>query len=77
MKDLPRLELTADPNKNNEYIIFRHSINNTKIKVTKKVTKNRRKYSTRKYSTMKYGTRKYSTKKKKSRKSRKAFFNIF
>lgn len=67
MKDLPRLELTADPNKNNEYIIYRHSMNNTKIKGTKKVTKKR----------MKYGTRKYGIKKKKSRKSRKAFFNLF
>ena len=34
MKDLPRLELTEDPNKNNDFIIFR---NNSKAKyVTKK-----------------------------------------
>lgn len=67
MKDLPRLELTADPNKNNEYIIFRNDLNYTKVKQTKTVN-------------TKMGTqkrRKHSTKKKKSRKSRKAFFNIF
>jgi hypothetical protein len=68
MTNLPRLELTEDPNKNNDFIIFRHSINSTKIKDTKitnakTVTKKRRKHS---------------TKKRKSRKStRKGFFNIF
>ena len=72
MKDLPRLELTSDPNKNNEFIIYRNDINDTKVKQDKMVTQNRRKYSTKKY-----GTKKYGTQKKKSRKSRKAFFNLF
>jgi len=70
MKDLPRLELTADPNKNNEYIIFRHDVNDKKRKM---VTQKRKKYSTKKYSTKKNK----STRKKKSRKSRKGFFNLF
>lgn len=73
MNDLPRLELTEDPNNKTEYIIYRYPINDKKIKPTKTVTRKQRKYSTRKYSTRKYGT-----KKKKSRKSSKAksFFNI-
>lgn len=51
MKELPRLELTEDPSKSNDFIIFRHSIkgsikktntNNTKKRVrTKRGSKNR------------------------------------
>jgi len=75
MKDLPRLELTPDPNKNNEYIIFRHDVNDEKGKM---VTQMRKKYSTKKYSTKKYSTKKNkSIRKKKTRKSRKGFFNLF
>jgi hypothetical protein len=82
MKDLPRLELTADPNKNNEFIIYRNDINDTKGQmVTRKKYSTKKystkKYSTKKYSTKKYSTKKYSTRKKKSRKSRKGFFNLF
>ena len=46
MKDLPRLELTEDPNKNNDFIIFR---NNSKTKyVTKKRSIKRRNVKKRK-----------------------------
>jgi hypothetical protein len=68
MTNLPRLELTEDPNKNNDYIIFRHSSLKGKKNIqTKSVTKKcvRKK---------KHGTRK---KKTKHRKTRKGFFNIF
>lgn len=68
MKNLPRLELTEDPNKNNDYIIFRHSsLKGKKNKQTKSVTKKR-------VHKKKHGTRK---KKTKHRKTRKGFFNIF
>lgn len=46
MKDLPRLELTEDPNKKHDYIIFR---NNYKTKyVTKKRTIKKRTIKKRK-----------------------------
>lgn len=67
MTNLPRLELTEDPNKNNDFIIFRHSSKGKKIKQTKSVTKKR-------IHKKKHGTRK---KKTKHRKTRKGFFNIF
>jgi hypothetical protein len=38
---LPRLELTEDPNKNNDFIIFRYSSKGKKIKQSKSVTKKR------------------------------------
>ena len=73
--NLPRLELTEDPNKNNEYIIYPRSINGKFSKQTKKianpktVTKKRRKHGTKKNK---------STKKKKStRKKRTGFLDIF
>jgi hypothetical protein len=67
MTDLPRLELTEDPNKNNDYIIFRHSTNGKKIKHnktgnTKTITKKRRRHAMTK---------------RKGRKTRKGFLNIF
>ena len=65
MTNLPRLELTEDPNNKNDFIIFRHG---SKTKhVTKKNTsekKNKR-------------VRRRTIKKRKTRKSRKGFFNIF
>jgi hypothetical protein len=65
MTNLPRLELTEDPDKNNDYIIYRHSVGiknkQTNTLNNKKVTKKRRRSRT----------------KKKSRKSRKGFLNIF
>ena len=46
---LPRLELTEDPNKNNDFIIFRHSYKGNKINsVTKKHKKHSKKRKTRK-----------------------------
>jgi hypothetical protein len=73
MTNLPRLELTEDPNKNNDFIIFPHSINgkkskNTKITTSKTVTK-KRFHSTKKMSNTKKGTRKKGT--------RNGLFNIF
>lgn len=62
---LPRLELTEDPNKNNEFIIFRYSSKGKKIKQNKSVTKNR------------VHKKNHGTKKRKHRKTRKGFFNIF
>jgi hypothetical protein len=32
MTELPRLELTEDPKKNNDYIIFRHNSKNKNVK---------------------------------------------
>ena len=64
MTNLPRLELTEDPNKNNDFIIFRHSTKGNKIKKSKSVTKKR-------------VHKKYGTQKRKHRKSRKGFLNIF
>ena len=70
MTELPRLELTEDPNKKNDYIIYRYSA----------------KTDTSKANTQKKGKTKSSTKRKtstkkrsstKKRKSRKGFFNIF
>lgn len=64
MTNLPRLELTEDPNKNNEYIIFRYSTNGKK-------TKHNRTFNNKRLR------RKHSTTKKINRKSRKGFLNIF
>ena len=36
MKELPRLELTEDPSKSNDFIIFRHSIKGSIKKTSKK-----------------------------------------
>lgn len=63
---LPRLELTEEPNKNNDYIIFRHTIKGTK-KLSKSVTK--------KHIHKKHGTKK--RKHRKGKKGKKGFFNIF
>jgi hypothetical protein len=49
MKNLPHLELTENPNKNNDFIIFRHSYKGSKINsVTKKHKKHSKKRKTRK-----------------------------
>lgn len=74
MTNLPRLELTEDPNKNNEYIIYRHSINGKKMNKQNKTVNN--KISNSK-TVLTKKPRKYGTKKKRTRKSRKGFFNIF
>jgi hypothetical protein len=36
MTELPRLELTEDPKKNNDYIIFRNHIKNKNVKTLHK-----------------------------------------
>ena len=59
---LPRLELTENPNKNNDFIIFRYPLKGQKIKQTKNMTKKR-------------FSRKVN--KKGTRKGTKGFFNIF
>lgn len=64
MTNLPRLELTEDSNKNNDFIIFRNASKGKKIKQNKAVTKKR-------VQKKKHGT------KKRTRKTRKGFFNIF
>ena len=62
MTNLPRLELTEDPNKKNDFIIFRKQLKG------KKITSNK----THKYKQTKHKkTRKHKTKKTKS------IFNIF
>lgn len=62
---LPRLELTEDPNKNNDFIIFRNPSKGKKIQQSKSITKKR------------LHKKKHGTKKRKHRKSRKGFLNIF
>jgi hypothetical protein len=62
MSDLPRLELTGDPNKNNDFIIYRNSYKkmvNAKT-VTKRMSSTQTKW-----------------KKRNKRKTRKSLFNIF
>jgi hypothetical protein len=69
MTNLPRLELTEDPNKNNDFIIFRKQLKGKKITKSlpsTKITSNK--------------THRYKQKKhKKTRKHRKikSIFNIF
>ena len=65
LSKLPRLELTEDPNKNNDFIIYSHSMKGKKNKQNKSVTK---KHVHRK---------KHGTRKRKHRKGKKGFFNIF
>jgi hypothetical protein len=64
MKELPRLELTEDPNKKNDYIIFRNSIKG-KIKKT----------STQKRIDKKVRSKRYRN--GRTKKSKKGFLNIF
>jgi len=75
MKELPRLELTEDPNKKNDYIIFRHSI---KGKIKKTGTKKRvdKKVITKRARTKKYRNGK-TKRSKNGRTSKKGFLNIF
>jgi hypothetical protein len=66
MTNLPRLELTEDINKNNDFIIFRNASKDEKIK---------------NHSNKHVYKKKHTTKRKrrnsKGKKSRKGFFNIF
>jgi hypothetical protein len=73
MTNLPRLELTEDPNKKNDFIIFRHQIKGKKMpkgstgsaSFSKKVQLSSKK------------TRKYRKTKTRKHKKRKSIFNIF
>ena len=67
--NLPRLELTEDPNKNNDFIIFRHTSKGKYTSKGKKSKKTKQRESTRKKRVYK--------KKHGNRKSKKGFFNIF
>jgi hypothetical protein len=71
MKSLPRLELSEDHNKKNDFIIYRHSFkknkNTNKTNKTNKIErKNKKKHKT--YKT-------YKTRKSKTHK--KGFFHLF
>ena len=62
MKELPRLELTEDPSKANDFIIFRHSLKGTKSKKgekdeKKKLIKNVKHSYTKKRVYKKYRTK--------------------
>ena len=66
MKELPRLELTEDPNKKNDYIIFRHSM---KGKTTRKSsTVKHIKSKSRKHKSRKSKSRKHKSKRRKNTK---------
>lgn len=74
MKELPRLELTEDPNKKNDYIIFRNSI---KGKIKQTYTKKRvdKKVRSKRSKTKRSKTKKYRN--GKTKRSKKGFLNIF
>ena len=67
MTNLPRLELTEDPNKKNDFIIFRKQL---KGKKASKGSASLKKSSSKK-------TRKNRKGKTRKHKKRKSFFNIF
>ena len=64
MKELPRLELTEDPNKKNDYIIFRNSIKGKSKKT-----------STQKRIDKKVRSKRYRN--GRTKRSKKGIFNIF
>jgi hypothetical protein len=66
---LPRLELTEDPNKKNDFIIFRHQIKGKKMAGLSK-SKNAPKLSSKK-------KRKHSKVKTRKHKKKQSIFNIF
>lgn len=76
MTNLPRLELTEDPNKNNEYIIYRYPSKGIHIDktTTEKGEKSKKWKNTTGRRTSTKG-RRNSTKGRRTR--RKSFFNIF
>jgi hypothetical protein len=76
MTELPRLELSEDPNKNNDFIIFRNQNNSNKV--SNKSEKMNKKQKINKHKNLNRSKKKHKTKKinKKSKKSR-SIFNIF
>jgi len=82
MTNLPRLELTEDPNKNNEYIIYRYPSKG--IHIDKTTTENGVKDKKGKNTTGRRTRRRTNTKGRRTsakgkgrRTRRKSFFNIF
>jgi hypothetical protein len=73
--DLPRLELTEDPNKNNEYIIYRYPSKGVKPKQSNSTTQKH--IHKKKHSTKKNRTAKRNRTTKRNMRQRKGFFNIF
>jgi hypothetical protein len=73
MKDLPRLELTEDPSKSNDFIIFRHSIKGS-IKKTSKNNTNNTNNTKKRVRTKRVSKR---VKNRTTRRSKKGFLNIF
>jgi hypothetical protein len=73
MKDLPRLELTENPNKNNEYIIFRHSVMGNKNKNKNKIMTANKIMTKKRIYKRKYGTKKI----RKNTNSKKGYFDLF
>lgn len=67
MTNLPRLELVEDPNKNNEFIIFRKQSKGKKMITFKKVLSNKSKNI----------SNKKKTKKIKKKNKSKSIFSIF
>jgi hypothetical protein len=71
MKELPRLELTEDPNKKNDYIIFRHSMKGKttrKSSTVKHIKSKSRKHKSRKSKSRKSKSRKHKSKRRKNTK---------
>jgi hypothetical protein len=67
---LPRLELTEDPNKNNDFIIFRKQIKGKKVSGLPKPKVASRKLSSKK-------NRKHKKSKTRKHKKSKSIFNLF
>lgn len=72
---LPRLELTEDPNNNNEFIIFRHQIKGKKLSKDSKMIPNKKTINQKNRKHNKNITKKNKIK-KRGRKS-ESLFNIF
>ncbi len=70
MTNLPRLELTEDPNKKNDFIIFRHQMKGKKVPKSSPGYASLKKISSKK-------TRKHRKTKTRKHKKRKSIFNLF
>lgn len=81
MTDLPRLELTEDPNKKNDFIIFRYSVKDKIKKTDTKKNFNKRHRITKSINNIKTKrskTKRSETKRSKTKRSnRKGFLNLF
>jgi hypothetical protein len=70
---LPRLELTEDPNKKNDYIIFRNSV---KGKVNSKKHTTNQSIKSKNITAKRRTNKKRASKRRKSKKSRKGFLDL-